>query len=288
MKKILLIIPLFFVFCGQNGNTQETPKEEVIQTVKNVLLLINPRGNTIKNRFNPPEGFERISANHNSFAKYLQNLPLKPHGSNVFYYNGSVKPNTVHEAVINMDVGNRNLQQCADAVMRLRGEFLFAKEQYEKIYFNFTNGFRVDYSKWVQGYRIKIKGNKTWWIKSAQFSNSYNVFRKYMNIIFAYSGTLSLEKELIPVDYKKLQIGDIFIQGGSPGHAVIIVDMAINKSTDEKIFMLAQSYMPAQDIHILKNWGDSKNSPWYKLNVDDIIISTPEWEFKTTSLKRFK
>ena len=50
-----------------------------------------------------------------------------------------------------------------------------------------------------------------------------------------------------------IEIGDVFIQTGNPyGHAIIIVDVAINKNK-EKIFMLAQSYMPAQEIHILKN-----------------------------------
>ena len=45
-----------------------------------------------------------------------------------------------------------------------------------------------------------------------------------------------------------MQIGDVLIQGGSPGHAVIVVDMAENPATGEKLYLLAQSYMPAQDI----------------------------------------
>lgn len=52
-----------------------------------------------------------------------------------------------------------------------------------------------------------------------------------MDIIFAYAGTLSLENELIPVDLSDMEIGDVFIQGGSPGHAVVVVDIAVNEST---------------------------------------------------------
>ncbi len=46
-----------------------------------------------------------------------------------------------------------------------------------------------------------------------------------MRIVFAYAGTLSLYEELESVPIKDMDIGDIFVQGGSPGHAVIVVDM---------------------------------------------------------------
>jgi hypothetical protein len=50
-----------------------------------------------------------------------------------------------------MEIGNKDLHQCADAVMRLRAEYLWNEERYDKIHFNFTNGFRVDYTKWIEG-----------------------------------------------------------------------------------------------------------------------------------------
>ncbi len=104
-------------------------------------------------------------------------------------------------------------------------------------------------------------------------------------MVFSYAGTLSLEKELPSRQLNKLQIGDIFIQGGSPGHAIIVVDMAVDKNGN-KIFMLAQSYMPAQEIHILKNPNDSKISPWYPvLNLQ--TLRTPEWDFSKDRIKRF-
>lgn len=85
---------------------------------------------------------------------------------------------------------------------------------------------------------------------------------------------------------ENMQIGDVFIQGGSPGHAVIIVDMAIDNKGN-KLYMLAQSYMPAQELQILKNQTHIDISPWYKLNLTDTEISTPEWNFTNKDLKRF-
>jgi hypothetical protein len=87
-------------------------------------------------------------------------------------------------------------------------------------------------------------------------------------------------------DVKGMKGGDVFIKGGSPGHAVLVVDMACDPRTGRKIFLLAQSYMPAQDIHILKNPKDAKLSPWYDVEFGTILY-TPEWVFAWSELKRF-
>jgi Domain of unknown function (4846) len=274
MKALLIFVfsvLLVFSSCGIGPNEAD---------------IINKDGKTISERFNPPHEYQRIHADLESFAYYLRNLPLKQHGSKVKYYNGFIKPNFwVYDAVVDMEIGERNLQQCADAVMRLKAEYLYKSNQYNKIHFNFTNGFRVDYTEWMKGKRIVVEGNKAYWQEQTSPSNTYNSFRKYMDIIFAYAGTLSLSKEMISIDIKDIQIGDVFIQGGSPGHAVIVVDIAVD-SGNKKVFLLAQSYMPAQDIQILVNPNNKKISPWYKLDFEGDLL-TPEWTFKKGDLKRF-
>ena len=82
---------------------------------------------------------------------------------------------------------------------------------------------------------------------------------------------------------KNMQIGDVFIMGGSPGHAVIVVDMAEN-AKGEKIFMLAQSYMPAQQTQILIN--RESDGVWYSLKGKDVLV-TPEWNFPVERLRKF-
>lgn len=281
MGLFLLLLSFFFCLsCSQPMDANRPLPQEKVD-------LLSPEGNTIATRFLTPPGFSRVPVQENSFAAYLRKLPLKPNGSEVHYYDGRVKRNNyVYCGVVDMEIGARNLQQCADAVMRLRGEYLYHSQQFDKIHFNFTNGFRVDYTEWMKGKRVKISGNNTSWVSSASPSNTYKDFRKYMDLIFAYAGTLSLSKELKPVDLKDMQIGDVFIQGGSPGHAVIVVDM-IENPTGEKYFMLAQSYMPAQDTQILLNGRDKGVSPWYSLNFSG-ELETPEWTFKSSDLKRFE
>lgn len=256
-------------------------------TQGNAVQYIHTGGNTVKTRFTLPEGYERIPLSENSFGEYLRNLPLKPHGSKVKYYNGDVKEKSnVYLAVVDMEIGAKNLQQCADAVIRLRSEYLFSRKLYDKIHFNYTSGFNAEYSKWKQGYRIALNGNNARWVKSTEPSGSYEIFRKYLDNVFTYAGTASLSKEMKSIAYKDLQPGDVLIKGGSPGHTVIVIDMAIHKTTGKKIYMLAQSYMPAQDIQILCN-PENKNSPWYELDEQSSNVYTPEWTFKTTEAKKF-
>lgn len=282
MKQFLFVIILLFFACKTDKQKQLSTWNKQVVSPK----IIQEKGTTIKTRFLVPKGFKRISTPLNSFENYLQNFKLKPTNSKVHLYNGDLKSNqNVHAAILDISVGKQDLQQCADATMRLRSEFLFQQKRYQDIHFKFTNGFNVAYSKWRQGYRLNIKGNKVSWYKTEKESTSYTSFSKYMRYIFIYAGTLSLDKELKSVAIKNMKIGDVFIQGGSPGHAIIVVDMAIN-SENETVFMLAQSYMPAQEIHVLKNYTNKNRSPWYSAK-NLTRLSTPEWNFTQDDLKRF-
>ncbi|HPV01311.1 MAG TPA: DUF4846 domain-containing protein [Clostridiales bacterium] len=250
------------------------------------VYLINEEGTTVAERIMSPEGFERVELENGSFGEFLRNLPLKPHGTKVRFYDGQIKSWDVHAAVIDIDVGDRDLQQCADAVIRLRAEYLYSKGLYDQIHFNFTNGFNAEYKKWMEGYRIRVSGNDARWVKQEDRDTGYASFRRYLDMVFAYAGTLSLSKEMEKTDIQDLKPGDVFLKGGSPGHCVIVVDMAVNPETGEKVFLIAQSYMPAQDIHVLKNPSKGDGDPWYPLDFGDTLI-TPEWTFTADQAYRF-
>ena len=233
--------------------------------------IIDTAGETIFRRFKPPPGFSRTVIDTSSFGFYLRHLKLKIFGTTVRYYDGQPKnKRNVYISVIDMDIGNRDLQQCADAIMRLRSEFLYDRQRYRDIHFNFVSD-----------------GQPRYYEEFNEGDHSYGKFRKYLDYIFSYANTRSLSQELISLDsIVEMQIGDVFIQTGNPyGHAVIVVDLAENPDTGEKVYMLAQSYMPAQDIQVLINRENSRISPWYIL--DEGPIETPEWTFNPGDLKRF-
>lgn len=248
--------------------------------------LIYEKGATVRERILVPDSFERVTTAEGSFGEYLKNVPLKPHGSQVTYYNGDIKPLDVHAAVLDIDVGSRDLQQCADSVIRLRAEYLYGKGLFDRIHFNFTNGFRADYAKWSQGYRIKVTGNKAQWVEQGSSGTDYAGFRKYLDMVFSYAGTLSLSKEMKNIKVEEMQPGDVFLKGASPGHCVIVMDAAKSEKTGEMRFILAQGYMPAQEMHILKNPNNAQGNPWYSADFGEQLV-TPEWTFTRDQLFRF-
>lgn len=244
--------------------------------------------NRLEARLAPPSGFQRVAAQDGSFAAWLRGLPLKEGTPQVLLFDGQPKGNQeAHVAVVDLDVGKRDLQQCADAAIRLRAEYLYSRGQTDRITFHFTSGDEASLARWNEGYRPKVHGNKVEWSKSASSDSSYRAFRSYLDTVFTYAGTRSLAREMTPVpDLKGIAAGDVFVQGGSPGHAVIVVDVAEEASTGRRVFLLAQGFMPAQQVHVLKNPSDAALSPWYDAALGD-VLETPEWTFQKGDLKRF-
>ncbi|MDY0236574.1 MAG: DUF4846 domain-containing protein [Gudongella sp.] len=291
MKKILMIISLLILITGcskiKSIESENLPKEIKLETdIELESYTVNPDGTTIVERYPTPKGYTRMEVEKNSFGEFLRNQKLKAYGEKVLYYDGREKSSYgVYDSVLDVDIGDRDLHQCADAVMLLRAEYLYSQGLYDEISFHFVSGFKAEYKKWMEGYRIKVEGNSVSYYKATDPSQSYESFRSYMNMVMAYASTLSLENELKSISIDDMEIGDVFIIGGSPGHAVIIFDMAVNQE-QEKIFLLGQSYMPAQQTQILLNPMDKNFSPWYSLKGKEKLI-TPQYDFELDDLKRF-
>ncbi len=283
--KCFCILFCLFLSCVPNKVDEAVSSSDESQNDN--LVYINQDGKTIEERFIPPENYYRPISTPNGFSHYLRDLKLKSHDSKSEYYNGEYKSSEdVYCAVLDQAIGNKDLHQCADAIIRLKAEYLWDTKQYDKIAFNLTNGMRVNYNKWLEGFRVKVEGNKTSWYKASERDVSYNNFWSYLEFIFTYAGTASLSKEMQSKSINEAQIGDVFIRGGFPGHAVIIIDEVIHQETYEKLFLLAQSYMPAQQMQILVNPKKEGIDPWYSLN-NIKTLETPEWTFDLGELKGF-
>jgi hypothetical protein len=66
-----------------------------------------------------------------------------------------------------------------------------------------------------------------------------------------------------------------------------VLDTAVHPGTGRKVFLLAQSYMPAQEMHVLRSPVDAALDPWYPLDFGS-TLQTPEWTFAATQLMRFE
>lgn len=249
-------------------------------------ISINREGVTVEERFPVPEGYRRAEAEEGSFLSYMRKLSLKPDGSPVLLYDGTEKGNQeAHAAVFELPGFDSDLQQCADSIIRVYAEYFYSMGAYDKIAFHLTNGFLMDYPTWRDGNRLSVDGNQVSWVKKASYDDSYDTFLLYLKYVMMYAGTLSLDKEGVPADPGQMKAGDLFIKGGSPGHCVMVADIAVNDSGNT-CFLLAQGYMPAQDFHILKNPLHEGN-PWYDVSEIAYPFRTPEYTFQEGSFKRW-
>ena len=213
-----------------------------------------------------PAGFKRVDAAQGSWGAWLRGVPLK-RALTVYLFNGMPKRNQAAQfAVLDVSVGKEDLQQCADAVMRLRAEFLYSRQDYAQITFYTERGVRLNFAE-----------------RSTDHGRA--AFDKYLREVFMYCSTRTLEKQLVPAGFGGVEPGDVLVRSGSPGHAMLVVDVAEDVKGG-RVFLLAQSYMPAQDIHIVRNPGDA--GPWYRADSSAGVVETPEYEFKTNELRRWK
>lgn len=289
----IIIVIICLIFCveklshmeehtSQKNDTQEEPSSQADKDSQ--PDIIDPAGNTLQTRIHTPAGFTRQEAAEGSLEAFLRNYTMKADGEKVLLYNGKEKGNqSAHAAVFALPIENADLQQCADSVMRVYAEYYWSIGAYDKIKFHFTNGFLAEYEKWREGYRVVVDGNDVSWSKSASYDDSYESFVKYLRVVFSYAGTLSMESEATKISLEEAKAGDVFLQGGSPGHVVMIVDVCVNEE-GKKAFLLAQGYMPAQEFHVLKN-DLHEEDPWYYEEEITYPLSTPEYTFQEGSLK---
>lgn len=289
MKKGLLIIVVLgaLVFAA----FQFTPVKQKVKHIASAVKVtdhINKDKLTISSRVKVPEGYKRVSYAKGSFQEYLRHYKLKPYGSKIINYdNSEYFWQLGHIGILDIPVPKNGLQQCADALIRVRSEYLWDNNRKDEIGFNFTSGHYCSWKKYAEGFRPKIKGNKVSFHKTASKDDSKTNFYKYLNLIYTYSGTLSLYHELPKINnVSNLKIGDMLIKGGSPGHIAIICDEVVNDK-GEKLFLLFQGNTPAQSVHLVKNLEDSNISPWYQLK-KDAVIPVSNYTFYDSKYVRFK
>ena len=138
--------------------------------------------------------------------------------------------------------------------------------------FHATSGDPLPFSRFQGGERPFVVDDKIQWR-----SGGSGDWENYLTSVFTWAGSASLQAyETTPTANPRG--GDVVVEGGFPGHAVLIVDVA--QSESQTYVLLAESYMPAQDFHIelgpIDGWW-----PWGP----DLNYST--WDFDTDDLRRW-
>nr|WP_315026509.1 DUF4846 domain-containing protein [uncultured Chryseobacterium sp.] len=290
MKKIIsgVVIAMILLGCTHDKTKSKQNSQEAQNLTSESSVQINKNKNTVRERFSPPQNYQWQEAKSDSFGYFIENFNLKPYGAQILKYDGSpISTQHLHEAVLDIDTGNKDLQQCADAVIRLRAEYLYKLKKTDDIKFHFTSGDLLSWNDYKNGTRAFVNGNTVNFRKTTEFDDSYQNFRNYLDLIFNYAGTISLNKETKPVvKNSDLKTGDILITPGSPGHVVFIAGVCKNKE-GKRLFLLGEGFTPAQSVHLLSNPFNKNISPWYDLDIHIQETKTARYIFKPTNFRSF-
>lgn len=247
------------------------------------LQATPPPSSSLLQRVAAPAGFVRVSLDERSFGAFLRELPLLPAGTPVRTHAGTLV-NAHPVAVVDLDVGRRDLMQCADSIIRLRAEHLFSLGRKGDIGFHFTNGDLARFSRWSKGWRPKLQGKtRVTWQQRAPPDDGQASLRAYLDAVFLWAGTASLAAHT-PVAEGDVAPGDFFVLGGFPGHAVLVLDVARNDEGETRL-LLGQGFMPAQSFHVLRA---PDGGTWFPYDGD--VLEVPVWPapFPRSSLRRFE
>lgn len=243
----------------------------------------------LADRFPEPSGFSRIALAEGSYAAFLRGLPLRTDRKTVLSYTGE-RLASPSAAVIAMDVGERNLQQCADTAIRLHAEYLWSSGRRDQLGYHFTSGDKTRWRAWKNGERFKVAGSKVTRIRRAQPNDTRAEFRRWLDTVFMYAGTRSLRLDSKSVAPDNITPGDFFVAPGSPGHAVVVLDIAEDPD-GRRIALLGQGFMPAQELHVIRaNAGAPKviDRVWFLLPEAGEELDTPSWQpFSSAQARRF-
>ena len=190
-------------------------------------------------------------------------------------------------AVVDLDVGKRDIQQCMDSIMRLRGEYWWSRGKPWKTSFRYSHGRYFSFRKWSQGLRPKVVKRRLTFVPKGRAGSSRSNYNRFLRYMFAMTGTINQTREP-KISFSSLQAGDFFLQPARSatvyGHAVVLLDLARN-AKGQLVAMIGEGYMPAQDFHVLRHRG---TSPWYPLSAGK-AVKTPQWPaFTWAQLHRFR
>ena len=242
---------------------------------------------SLEERFAAPQGFARVALSPASFGAWLRALPLAPAGSAVRSFRGAVVLPADHDslaAVVDLDVGDQDLQQCADSVIRLHAEWLFARGRRDASY-RAASGAPMPFARWAHGERMVASKLTFTWSPAARADGSHASYRRWLDGVFTYANTGSLARDADKVPEADLSPGDFVVQAGAPGHAVLVLDVA-RAAGGRRALLLGQGFMPAQSFHVLRPAAGA--GPWFIVEPGAGALETPFWTpFPWKALRRF-
>ena len=121
--------------------------------------------------------------------------------------------------------------------------------------------------------------------------NSRKEFESFLKRVYGMVSTYSLSRYLPNRKLKDIKPGDVFVyparNNAKYGHAVIVVDVALNTATGERAFLLAEGNTPARSIHILRNFAHPFSAPWFIVNGNESSLRLGPFLYYQNEIRHF-
>jgi Domain of unknown function (4846) len=275
LKSFLLLYFLFLGCCNLFGQS------DLFLSPDNYNLK---KYNTIQESISPQKGFVRIKIPDSSFAVYLRNLPLV--NDDVLDFKKRVwkkSGDSTVAAVVPVNISGKRLWQCMDILIRFHVDYL-EKSGKRDFSYPLPDGTPLSWLDWQNGIRPVFKGLHFSKISKSGFDNSAQSFNRFLNTIFEYSGTQSFWHYYKDIELKKIRAADFIVKKGRKGHAVLIVDLAVNAAGD-KVALIGQGDTPACQFYLLKQ---KNGNPWFPVDPKSAFPDLPiKKQMDWTGLRRF-
>ena len=231
--------------------------------------ISNPAGRKTIGEITPPMGFQRVEVEPGSFGAFIREFPLQGRGARMKYYDGTLAYGQYFGyAVLDLAMIS-NMEQCADAVMRMRAEYFWKNGQYGRIHFHSVDGKDMRYGGGADR----------------------TAFEQYLRRVYGSANTTSLRRHMNVKDFGDVAPGDVLVyeapSATTYGHAVLIADVAVNPRTGKKALMFAESSTPALTMHIVRNLLHPLKSPWIIVEDSDKDVFISGIRFRKTDLRNW-
>jgi hypothetical protein len=227
-----------------------------------------PGPETVGSAFPPPAGFVRAPTD--AFGDAVRALPLRTADTPVTTHDGR-RVSGHPGRVVDLPLVPGDLQQCADSAIRLRAEWLLAQGRSPT--FHATSGDPIPWARYRAGERAFSVGAGLAWRPATGPAR----VEDWLADVFRWAGTRSLvASDTVPADEPRG--GDLLVTPGSPGHAVVLLDVVTRG--DERLVLVGEGFMPAMSFHVEAGPVDG----WWRWEDG---VSLPHWTLPASSLRRW-
>lgn len=231
-----------------------------------IVWVLTAGATTIGEAFPIPDGF--IRTEDSAFGKWARQRVVEDPTEPIRTYAGDRVAH--HGRVVRLPLVPGDRQQCADSLIRLRAEW--ERSLGISPVFHATSGDPMGWQRYQDGEIPYEKNGRIAWKTGKPGS-----FEQYLARVFIWAGTASLHAyDTKPVTSPRS--GDMLIQPGYPGHAVLLLDVVSRGS--ERLVLIGEGYMPAQNFHVeLGPVGG-----WWRWNEG---VALDHWNLPAETLRRF-